>query len=93
MLLVLLLLTSGPTISHAATLTVGPGHSLQSAISSLHSGDTLLIKGGTYAEGNLTPPSGTTIQAAPGETVVIQPDNQAVDTIFRVNPTKVRKVS
>ena len=78
----LLSLAGALTHGHAATLTVGPGQSLQQALSSMSGGDTLIIKGGTYAEGNLTPPSGTTIRAASGETVVIQPDNQGVDTIF-----------
>jgi hypothetical protein len=44
----------------------------------MHSGDTCLVHGGTYHEGNLTLPSGspgspTVLQGAPGETVIIQP--------------------
>jgi len=39
----------------------------------MSSGDTLTIHGSTYGENNLTPPSGATVQGAPGETVIIRP--------------------
>ena len=57
-----------------AKLTIAQG------INCLSSGDTLIIKGGTYNEGLYDPPSGnssaemTTVKGAPGETVIIKPD-------------------
>jgi len=84
-----LLLTLAGPLPHgqAATRTVGPSQSLAQAISSMEGGDTLIIKGGTYAAGNLTPPSGsagapTVIKAAPGEQVIIAPNSRSVDTVF-----------
>ena len=62
-----------PVIAHAATLEVTAGHSIAQALSRLSSGDTLTIHAGTYAENNLTPPSGVTIEGAPGERVVLRP--------------------
>src|SRR5215471_7616375 len=62
-----------PGIATAASLTIGPGQSIAAALSRLGSGDTLTIHAGTYAENNLSLPSGATVQGAPGETVVIRP--------------------
>jgi hypothetical protein len=52
----------------------------------LSGGDTLIVRGGTYAEGNLHLPSGssgapTTLIAAQNETVTLQP-NSSVDCII-----------
>src|SRR5262245_17684897 len=80
----LLLSLAGALVSQAATITVGPGQSIASAISSMHGGDTLVIQAGTYREGNLTPPSGasgapTIIKAAPGAQVILQPNTTVFD--------------
>jgi hypothetical protein len=90
----------GAKASHAATLYVAttgsdgnpgtaaaPFRTLRHGISRMRSGDTLVVKAGTYPEGNLTPPSGsagapTIIQAAAGETVKIQPNNRGTDCIL-----------
>jgi hypothetical protein len=64
--------------SSTAKLTIAQG------ITCLSSGDTLIIKGGTYNEGLYDPPSGkssaemTTVKGAPGETVIIKPDRAEV---------------
>jgi hypothetical protein len=54
----------------------------------MHGGDTCLIHGGTYHEGNLFLPSGssgapTVLQGAPGETVIIQPGDGDCIICFR----------
>jgi hypothetical protein len=59
--------------SYAATFTVSPGQRIASALSQMHAGDTLTIQGGAYDEKDLHPPSGVTIQGAPGQSVVIRP--------------------
>ncbi|MDQ3098917.1 MAG: right-handed parallel beta-helix repeat-containing protein [bacterium] len=46
---------------------VSPGQSLSSAISSLGSGQTLCVHGGTYGKLTVTIPSGATVKAFPGE--------------------------
>jgi hypothetical protein len=91
--------------SHAATFYVAttgndanpgtaaaPFRTLLKGVQSLSAGDTLIVKGGTYAEGLANISSGraggpTTIQAAPGEKVILQPNNINVDCIvaFRAN--------
>jgi hypothetical protein len=72
-----------PTTGLAATYTVTPADSLDSALGKLRPGDTLVLKGGTYPNvrfgkhGAVPMPSGTsweraiTIKAAPGEQVIL----------------------
>jgi hypothetical protein len=47
--------------------SISPGQSLSSAISSLGSGQTLCVHGGTYGKLSVTIPSGATVKAYPGE--------------------------
>jgi len=73
--------------SHAATYTVSPGQSIAAALSRLSGGDTLIIEAGTYREGNLTPPSGssgapTVVRAAAAGQVILQPGDRGIDTVF-----------
>src|SRR5262245_28494770 len=54
-----------------------PFRTLLKGVRALTAGDTLIVKGGTYAESLLNViPSGVTVQAAAGETVVIRPTTQ-----------------
>ena len=75
-----------PVVATAATLVVAtsgsdsasctddaPCRTIRQGLRRLASGDTLTIHGGTYEENNLNPPSGATVQGAPGETVTIRP--------------------
>jgi hypothetical protein len=75
-----------PSVTLAASLTIGPGDALAPAVAQLRPGETLTLRGGTYPQplrsGDVTFPSGTswdaavTIQGAPGETVMlVQPVN------------------
>lgn len=67
--------------ARAATYEVSPGQSLSAAISQLAPGDTLYLRGGTYADQigwpHASPPSGsswdhaTTIASYPGETAIL----------------------
>ena len=66
-----------PVVTTAASLTIGPGQSIAAALRQLGSGDTLTIHSGTYAENNLSVPSGATVQGAPGETVILRPTGGA----------------
>jgi hypothetical protein len=66
-----------PSLATAASLTVAPGDSLSQAIARMASGDTLTIAAGTYTENTLRPPSGVTVQGAPGATVVLRPNGGA----------------
>ena len=73
----------------AATIIVKPGDSIQQAISRMHGGDTVTIQGGTYHEGQLSPPGGsegnaTTIQAEAGEIVTIL--STGGDCMISLNP-------
>ena len=81
--------------SHAATFYVAttgsdsnagtaaaPFRTVQRGVRVLQSGDTLLIGAGTYAEGDLAPPSGTTLKAAPGARPVLRPNSRSIDTII-----------
>ncbi len=52
--------------------SVSPGQSLASAISSLGSGQTLCVHGGTYGKLTVTIPSGATVKAYPGEKVWVE---------------------
>src|SRR5215470_17507865 len=74
--LVLLLVTTTTTAT-AAEVTLSPGQSISAALSRMGSGDTLTLRGGTYNENNLHPPSGSTVQGALGEAVVIRPVGNA----------------
>src|SRR5262245_42333407 len=65
----LLLLLVPP--SFAASQTIGPGQDLGQAVSQMQPGDTLTLEDGTYQAANLTPPAGSTIQAAPGAQPII----------------------
>src|SRR5262245_54566524 len=76
-LLALLLLPVPPSFS--ASQTIGPGDDLGQAVSQMQPGDTLTLAGGTYHAANLSPPSGSTIQAAPGASPVI---TGSQDTLF-----------
>jgi hypothetical protein len=63
---------------------------INNATGCLASGDTVTVKAGLYAEGNVQLPSGsagapTTIRAAPGETVTLQPNNISIDQIIKLN--------
>ena len=96
--LVLLTLTTLPAA--AATYYVSPSgndsavgsrsapfRTVQRGIKALKASDTLILRAGTYAEGDLTPPSGvagapTTIRAEAGERPILQPNNRAIDTII-----------
>ena len=60
-----------PGLATAASLTVAPGQSIAAALRRMSSGDTLTIQAGTYAENNLQPPSGSTVQGA--GSVIIRP--------------------
>jgi parallel beta-helix repeat protein len=84
---------------HTATLHVSPQGSdgnpctssapcrtIQHGLSRLSSGDTVLIGAGTYAEGNLMPPSGVTLQGASGARPVLRPGSASVDTILHIQP-------
>lgn len=62
-----------PVVTAAATFDVSAGGSIAQALSRMGSGDTLTIHGGTYEENNLQPSSGSTVQGAPGERVVLRP--------------------
>ena len=68
-----------------------PFRTLQKGVRSLSAGDTLIVKGGTYPEALANIPSGragapTTIQAAPGETVTLQPNNIKTDCVVSYRP-------
>ena len=83
--------------SHAATFYVAttgsdgnpgtataPFRTLTKGTRTLKGSDTLIVKGGTYADCYLQLPSGsagapTTMQAAPGETVIIRPNDAGCD--------------
>src|SRR5262245_8199954 len=58
---------------YAADYAVSPGQSIASALRQMHAGDTLTIQAGVYDAHDLKPPSGVTIQGAPGQNVVIRP--------------------
>src|SRR5215467_13529498 len=62
---------SAPCTADAPCRTIGQG------LRRLASGDTLTIHGGTYDENNLRPPSGSTVEGASGERVVIRPSGGA----------------
>jgi hypothetical protein len=58
-----------------------PFRTIARGLQAARSGDTVIVQGGTYAEGDLLPASGVTLQAAPGERPVIQPGRR-IDTII-----------
>src|SRR5215470_16012644 len=62
-----------PSLVAATDYTVSPGQRITDVLRRMGSGDTLTIHGGTYDENNLQPPSGSTVQGAPGETVILRP--------------------
>src|SRR5215471_7706851 len=75
-----------PRTATAGTLVVAPSGSdsnpctasapcrtIRQGLSRCGSGDTLTIRGGTYEENNLQPPSGSTVEGASGETVTLRP--------------------
>jgi len=79
-----------PVIAAADTLVVAtsgndsasctadaPCRTIGQGLSRLASGDTLTIHGGTYDENNLRPPSDSTVEGAPGETVILRPTGSA----------------
>jgi len=79
-----------PVVTAAATLVVAtsgsdsapctaaaPCRTIGHALSRMQSGDTLTMQGGSYDENNLRPPSDSTVQGAPGETVIIRPTGSA----------------
>src|SRR5262245_33019378 len=90
------------TLAHAATFNVtttgsdsgnnsctasAPCRSVGHATSVMHGSDTLIIHAGTYNEGNISLPNGTTnnptiMKANPGDTVILQPKNTAIDCIY-----------
>ena len=95
MLILALSLTLAPLLAHAGTLHVSPSGSdsnpgtesapfrtVKHGTSRLSSGDTLLIGAGTYVEGDIAPPSGTTLKAAPGARPVLRPNSRSIDTII-----------
>ena len=55
------------------TWHVYPGQSIQTAINGALAGDTIIVHAGTYNESVSITKSNLTLQAAPGETVTIQP--------------------
>ncbi len=75
----LLLLAKVPKVQ-AATITVSPGQSIQSAVNSANAGDTIQIRAGTYNESVSISRSGTAsspivITGYPGEKPVIDGQN------------------
>ena len=99
-LLACMSLCGGAKASHAATFYVAttgndanpgtaaaPFRTLLKGVQTLRSGDTLIVKQGTYAEGISTIPSGsagahTTLQAAPGEAVTLQAPSSSLDSMI-----------
>lgn len=75
--------------SFAATINVGaPPASIQAAINSANNGDVIQLQSGTYVEdliiiGGATPKLNLTIEAAPGQTPVIEAANTAVPSPAR----------
>jgi len=75
--------------SFAATISVGaPPASIQAAINSANSGDVIQLQTGTYVEdltilGGSSPKTNLTIEAAPGQTPVIEAANTAVPSPAR----------
>jgi len=74
-----------PLVATAATLVVAtsgsdgnpctadaPCRTMRHALDGMSDGDTLTIHGGTYDENHLSPPSGSTVEGAAGETVILQ---------------------
>lgn len=65
------------SVAAGATYTIAPGQSVSTALAKLRAGDTLILRGGTYAEAvNVTMAAGTaaapiTVRAAAGERPVI----------------------
>ena len=96
----LLWLCMAPLLVEAATYYVSPSgndsakgsrqapfRTVKRGIQALKASDTLILRAGTYAEGDLTPPSGvpgapTTIRAEAGERPILQPNNRAIDTVI-----------
>jgi len=73
----LLLIVASVRAATAATFEVSPSGSIAQALSRMGSGDTLIIHAGTYAENNLHPPSGVTVEGALGESVILRPSGNA----------------
>jgi hypothetical protein len=68
-----------------------PFRTLKQGVQALRAGDTLIVRRGTYAESLANIPSGsagapTTIQAAPGEQVTLQPNNIKTDCVASYRP-------
>ncbi len=75
-----ILLFTFPVVSHAATITVSPGQSIQAAVNSASAGDTIQIHAGTYNESVTVSKSGsagspTKVMGFPGERPVIDGQN------------------
>lgn len=70
-----------PTGNDTASGSVSdPFRTLAKGVASLKSGDTLVLRGGTYTQSLSSPPSGsaaqpTVVRAYPGETPVLKPDD------------------
>jgi len=76
---------SNPCTADAPCRTVGH------ATGRMQDGDTVLVHGGTYTEGNISLPSGragapSTLLAARGETVTLQPNDRNVDCLICLYP-------
>lgn len=71
-------LALAPLSVQAATVTLRSGGDIRAAVSQLHSGDTLLLESGTYADGfGPAIPSGVTIRAIQPRTAIIQSSSNA----------------
>src|SRR5262245_24076083 len=84
-----------PSGSDSAPCTAdAPCRTIRHGLERLGSGDTLTIHAGTYAENNLHPPSGVTVQGAPGEQVILHPTgNTAPGFDITANGVTIRNLT
>jgi parallel beta-helix repeat protein len=89
--LAFLVLTSVSCIGNAAEIIVKPGNSIQTAINSAVSGDTIIVKPGTYTENIKITKAGLTIRsesANPDDTIITSRSPYA--NVFLLQADKVK---
>ena len=79
------LLLFGTTLAHGAVIMVGPGQSIQAAVDSAGSGDTIRISEGVYSENVSIYAKSINLIVQPGESV-------QVNNITATNPNAVARV-